>query len=321
MNRRSVLLGGAATLACMSLSACHSPDEPLRVALNDWIGYSPLVLAQELGHVDEATVRLVEQPSNTASIMALANRELSVAALTLDEFLLAREGGLDVRAVMVFNESHGADVVMAHPAIAELRALKGKRIGVESSAVGALMLARLLERAQLEPSELDQVTLTADQHVKAYAAGQVDAVITFEPMASQLRAQGAKVLLDSSHFPGLIVDVLVAHAELPARQHGHLRRLLAGHFAAVSHLRRDPVDAARRLAPHQQLTPDEVRQAFSGIHLLDLNDNRQWLSGPQPRLIDSVRSVATIMQSSRLLGRLPALDGLCDASFLPEGNA
>lgn len=321
MNRRSVLLGGAATLACMALPGCQAPSGPLRVALNDWIGYSTLFLAQELGQMDEVTVRLVEQPSNTASMMALANREVRVAALTLDEFLLAREGGLDVRAVLVFNESHGADVVMAHPGIADLRALKGKRIGVESSAVGALMLARLLEGAQLAPAELDKVPLTADQHVQAYAAGEVDAVITFEPMASQLRARGARALLDSSHFPGLIVDVLAAHADLPNSQHEALRRLVAGHFAAVSYLGRDPADASRLLAPHQQLTPEEVRHAFAGIHLLDLKDNRQWLAGVQPRLLDSVKSVAGIMHASRLLGRLPSLDGLVDASFLPEGTA
>ena len=223
MNRRDLLLGGAGAwplcaLPLSGLASCTTAEPPLRVAVNGWIGYAPLFLAQDLGHVPENTVRLVEFPSNTASMMALVNREVAAAALTLDELLAAREGGLQVRAAMVFDESCGADVVMAHPRIDSLAALRGKRLGVESTAVGALMLSRLLAAASLTPTDLVKVPLTADQHVAAYAAGDIDAVITFEPMASRLRDQGAHALLDSSHFPGLIVDVLAVAAGTSAQQ-------------------------------------------------------------------------------------------------------
>lgn len=106
MNRRDLLLG-AAGASCRwltplgGLTACSAPAPALRVALNGWIGYSPLFLAQELGHVPESSVRLLEFPSNTASMMALVNGEVAAAALTLDEVLVAREGGLDVHAAPV----------------------------------------------------------------------------------------------------------------------------------------------------------------------------------------------------------------------------
>ncbi|MCH5918706.1 hypothetical protein MMA56_24425, partial [Salmonella enterica] len=76
-----------------------------------------------------------------------------------------------------------------------------------------------------------------DQHVAAYTAQRVDAVITFEPMASRLRALGARPLLDSSRFPGLIVDVLAVSAQITPHQGEQLRQLLDGHFQALQHLR------------------------------------------------------------------------------------
>lgn len=323
MNRRDLLLGGAGAwslcaLPLSGLASCTTAEPPLRVAVNGWIGYAPLFLAQDLGHVPDSTVRLVEFPSNTASMMALVNREVAAAALTLDELLVAREGGLHVRAAMVFDESCGADVVMAHPRIDALAALRGKRIGVESTAVGALMLSRLLAAASLTPSDLVKVPLTADQHVAAYAAGDIDAVITFEPMASRLRDQGAHALLDSSHFPGLIVDVLAVAADTSAQQAMQLRDLVKGHFLALQHLRANPANAARLLAPHQQLSAEAVLAAFKGIRMADAADNRQWLGGVTPRLAASARSVGQMMQDSRLLQRPPELSGLCDPSFLPE---
>ena len=55
----------------------------------------PLFLARELGYYNDARLRLVELPSSTANLMALASGEVEAATLTLDELLIAREGQLD----------------------------------------------------------------------------------------------------------------------------------------------------------------------------------------------------------------------------------
>lgn len=302
----------------MALAGCANAEMPLRVAVNGWIGYASLFLAQEQGHAPEAVVRLVEFPSNTASVMALLNHDVAAAALTLDELLQAREGGLNIRAAMVFDESCGADVVMAHPRVATLADLRGKRIGVESTAVGALMLSRLLDAAGLPATALVKVPLTADRHVAAYTSGAVDAVITFEPMASRLQQQGAHRLLDSSRFPGLIVDVLAVSADIDLRQAAQLRQLIQGHFQAIQHLQAHPAHASRLLSPHLQLASDAVLEAFKGIRMADAQDNRQWLAGSQPRLQASARAVGQTMLDSRLLQRPADVADLCDPSFLTE---
>ncbi len=322
MERREVLWRGCAAATAglptwAALTACSAPPPPLRVAANAWIGYALLFLAEDLGLIDPATARLVEYPSNTASLLALSNQEVSAAALTLDEFLLAREGGLDVQVALVFDQSHGADAVLGRPDLPDTRALRGRRIGVESSAVGALMLSRLLGSAGLQPTDVIKVPLTADQHVAAYERGQVDAVITFEPLASRLRAAGAKVLLDSSRFPGLILDVLAIRPDT-ARQHAAaLRSILTGHFQALDHLHRAPADALRRLAPQQQLPAEAVGQALQGIRLANVADNHQWLAGAQPRLLSSAQTVCQVMEAAQLLRSRPDLRHICLPDFLP----
>ncbi len=316
MNRREVLL------ACSVpwLSACSPDTSPMRLALNAWAGYALLFLAQDLGLLEENSCRLVEFPSNTASMLALANGEVTLAALTLDELLQARESGVDLRVVMVFDESHGADMVMVRSDIHSLQQLRGRRIAVESTAVGALMLSKLLSEAGLEATDLVKVPLTADQHIDAYRAGRVDAVITFEPMASQLRSLGARRLLDSSQFPGLIVDVLAVPAPSLAPHGPALRALIQAHERALRHLQSQPQDAAKRLAPHLQITPEEVLMALRGIHLIDAKDNHRWLSGPNPALMQSAHMVSQLMLASRLLRTQPRLTSLCAPEFLPEAG-
>lgn len=319
MDKRRRRFLATTALAALALGSACSRQLPLtRVGGITWIGYEPLFLARELGLYDPDTLRLVEMPSNTANLMALATGDVEAAALTLDECLIAREGGLDLRAILVFDYSAGADVVMSRPGLDRLEDIRGKRIGVEETAAGALMLAKLLEQAGLAPDEVVKVRITADRQLQAYSTGEVDVLVSWEPFATQLQSQGAQRLFDSTHFPGLIVDVLVAHADALERSPEAFRQLLAGYFQALEYLRKSPGDACSRLAPRLGVSPDEVRTALQGIRLMDLAANRNWLGGASPGVVRSAENVGRIMVSSGLLKRNPVLDGLADPRFLPE---
>ncbi len=317
-NYRRRLLAAGLGLPFAGLAACTRPAPLLRVAGIVWVGYEPLFLARELGYYEAQSLRLVEMPSNTAGLMALATGDVEAATLTLDEFLIAREGGLDVRAILVFDDSAGADVVMGRPEIHELADLRGRRIGVENTAAGALMLAKLLEAAALSPADIIKVPLTGGRHMEAYRTHRVDALVSFEPYATQLASMGARRLLDSSLFPGLIVDVLVARAAALDAQPEQFQLLTDGYFRALDHLRQAPQDAAARMAPRMGITPDEVLVALKGVRMQDRAANRAWLDGPEARLFQATRAVARIMLQSDLLQAMPDLEHLADPRYLPS---
>jgi len=266
-------------------------------------------------------LRLIEFPSNTASMTALFNGDVGIAALTLDEVLRAKEGGLDAQVILVIDESHGADVIMARPDVGGLAQLKGLRVGVEASAVGALMLSKLLAAAGLSASDVVKVDATVDRHVQAYRAGEVDVVVTFEPFASALRQEGAVTWMDSRQFPGLIVDVLAVRRDrLREDPVGH-GLLLQSYFQATSDWRRAPAQVELEIAKHMQMDVKDVSSALKGLKVPELEANRAWLSGGEPRLVRSARELGALMAAEGLLRRAPDLDGLCDPAFLPQGGA
>lgn len=316
----SGLLASQVAWAAVGLSGCSPRPPLLRAALNDWIGYAFLYLARDRLAAQGGQLRLIEFPSNTAAMTALFNGDVGIAALTLDEVLRAREGGLDAQVVLVMDQSHGADVVMARPEFGGLERLKGLRVGVEASAVGALMLSKLLQAAGLNASDVVKVDTTADRHVEAYREGEVDVVVTFEPFASALRQAGAVAWVDSRQFPGLIVDVLVVRRDhVPELREG-LRGLVAAHFESIDAWRKQPQRAEAAMAGHLQMTPAEVAEALKGLIVPDLAANRAWLSGGQPKLLHSAQALGTLMTSEGLLRHMPDLDDLCEPAFLPGGN-
>ncbi|MDR9441043.1 MAG: ABC transporter substrate-binding protein, partial [Halomonas sp.] len=163
--------------------------------------------------------------------------ELDGAALTLDEVLKARAEGLPLAVILVFDDSVGADMVLARPQIATLADLSGARIAVERSAVGSLVLHKLLEAAGLTADQLEVVDLPPDRQLAVWRQGDIDAVVTYEPTASQLMREGARRLYDSSQFPDMILDVLaVRHDRLRWRTDA-LEALVLAHFRGLAHLR------------------------------------------------------------------------------------
>ena len=317
-GRRAFL--AAATLGIGGLFGCLPAREPLlRVASHVWPGYETLFLGRRLGWLDDGAVRLVELLSASDSLQALYAGGVEGAALTLDEVLTARAEGLDLRVVLVFDLSAGADALLARPDVArQLADLAGKRVGVEHTAVGALMLAAALRHASLPPAAVKVVPLTADAHREAYLSGRVDALVTYEPTAGLLEAEGALRLFDSRAIPGRVVDVLALTPRALADSRGAARNLVAAHFRALDYLRDHTEDALRLMAPRLGLSPAGMGDALRGLELPDLAENRRWLRGAPAALETAAAELAALMWREKLLPREIGVADLADASLLPD---
>lgn len=145
------------------LSSYPQPQPPLRVATTPWIGYQPLVLAEDLGQFPQDAIRLVELSSNTESLRALRNWDVEAAALTLNEALLLSAEGHDTAVILMLDCSAGADALVARPGIGSLSDLIDRRVGVESSANWAYVLNRALQLAGRAPADIEPLTRRSEQ--------------------------------------------------------------------------------------------------------------------------------------------------------------
>jgi NitT/TauT family transport system substrate-binding protein len=322
-RRRWLRAGAAIGLAALA-GGCTDPPPPLRIGAHPWLGYELMYLAQAHGLVQADQLRLVELPTASASLRALAAGTLEGAGLTLDEVLAARARGLMLHVVAVFDVSNGADVLLASPDITSLAALRGRRVGVEQSATGALMLDAALGAAGLTPADVRLVPLAFDAHAAALRSSRVDAVVTFDPARSQLLADGAQLLFSSAQVPGLIVDVLAVRPEAIHSHAPHLHALVAGVLQAGRLWQQDSADSAARMAPRLQLPPAAVVQAFGRVQLPDLAANHRWLAGEAPALLATAEHLVAVMRRAALLPptaqplAAPGADAvLVDARFLP----
>jgi NitT/TauT family transport system substrate-binding protein len=113
-------------------------------------------------------------------------------------------------AILITDYSNGNDMIVAKPGIADLKGLKGKKVGLEVGLVEHLLLLKGLEKAGLKETDVKLVNVATHETAQSLASKDVDAIGAWQPNSGQaLKAvAGSKAVFTSKDTPGLIYDLL-----------------------------------------------------------------------------------------------------------------
>ncbi len=311
----------SATLCLLLVLAGCTPnsDKVLQIGTNLWIGYEPLFLARSLNFFSDR-IRLVEFTTASDALRAFRSGVIDGATLTLDEALLLAQDQIDIKIVLVLDTSLGGDTLLGQPQVKSLQELRGRRIGVENSALGAFMLTRALQHSGLTSQDIQVVPLGHNAHERAFQEKSVDAVVTYEPVSTKLKAVGATILFDSSQIPNEIVDVLVVRASFLKENPAIVTEVRQAWFKSVRHLEEQPRESARLMQDRQAVSsPEGVLAMFNGLKLYSFQENQGLLNGGQGSLVASGARLVEIMLAEKLLHRPVQLAPLL-AKFGEDGS-
>lgn len=267
-------------LLAFFLHGCSDNNETpasLRIGIHAWPGYEPLHLSKSLGHLDER-IKLVEFASASSVIRAFKNGSIDGATLTMDEALVVKHSGIDIKVVLINDFSAGGDAVLLNPRYANNGSLKGLKIGVEGGAVGAYTLSRALESQGLTLADVTPVQLKPIEQREPLGEGVVDGVVTFEPYRSLMLGEGAVEVFSSRDIPGEIVDVTVlTHSAINNNQLLQ-QNLIDAWYETVDFIKSQPEMAHNRMAQRQHISAEEVKQELGLIHLPARSEAERLLS-------------------------------------------
>jgi len=268
-----------------------------------WPGFEPFYVARELHFWREDQIKLLEYTSTAELTRAFRNGTVDGGLLSLDEALRLIEDQQDVKVLVVTDISNGADVIMAKPEFHSMKDLRGHRIGAETTGLGAYVLFRALELSGLTPADVEIVPLEFSEQQPAFDRGLVDAVVTYEPVRTQLKNAAARQIFDSTLIPGEIVDVLVVRTTYLAKSPDNARLLVQAFYHALRYAREKPDDFVRIAAARENETPQEFRQAMTLLRVPDAQQGPAMLAGTPSPLQKQAESLAAVMIQKRLLLR------------------
>lgn len=270
----SLIAGGALLVMAGIYGTTLENATALRVGTNLWIGYQPLRIAQGSGELAHG-IALLEARSTSSIMEALKIGTVDAATLTLDEAVRVASNGTPITVVLILDISDGADVVIARSEEIASAGPRGKRIGVEAGAVGALVLYRWLMLNGLDVSEVTIVDIAPPDHPRAFTELNVDFLVTYEPIASRSLPPQAVPMFDSSKIPGDIVDVLVVRSDRLRSQLTNIRKLKNAWFTATAAVSGRTPGALAHLSRHQELAADDIELLLGKLRFPDERENAE----------------------------------------------
>ena len=297
--------------------------EHIDVAHNSWPGYEPLSLAQDEKLYRGAEVLVHRAANATDVIKAIEVDAVDIAAVTLDEaVLLQKKIDEPLVIIAVLDISNGGDALIARPDIASLDDLKGKHVGVEASALGAFVLSRALDFSkETGVHQLQIIPLTYDRHYDAYQEGEVDAIVTFEPVKTKLIEAGGKVLFDSSMIPNEIIDVLVVKAHTAREKANAVEAVVRGYFDALRTIKADPVRTNRIMCENERVNVATFLRAKEGVRVPGLEENRALLSPSSDTLKQAIGHIEAVVSHDNAAPRDTTAGLTITDTFLPPEQA
>lgn len=215
-------LGLAATLA-LPLSASHAAAEEktdFKVCWSIYVGWMPWGYLADSGIMKKwadtygITVDIVQINDYVESINQYTAGAYDGCSMTnMDALSIPAGGGVDTTALIVGDYSDGNDAIILKDKSA-LADIKGQTVNLVELSVSHYLLARALESVDLSEKDITVVNTSDADMIAAYATDDVTAVVTWNPLVSEILTQpAASKVFDSSGIPGEIIDVMMVNTE------------------------------------------------------------------------------------------------------------
>jgi NitT/TauT family transport system substrate-binding protein len=271
-------------------------SEPFKITINSWIGFAPLYIAQEKGIFDQHGVKVdiirIEDTGTRKSSMIAG--QVDAYGASVDGVALDVAQGMPGKIVMAFDQSNGADGIIAKNQIRTVQDLKGKTVAVQPGLTGHFLLMYVLEKNGLSFKDVKITDMDSDKAGAAFAAGKVDVAVTWEPWLSQSQEKGGHKLVTSAELPGVIVDTLSVTEKAHSSKREQIKGVIKSWFAALDYMKSNPDEANKIMAKAYGLTEQQVIEYLSGVKFLGKDDNKSYFGTKEsPGQVFNIYGMAT----------------------------
>ncbi|MBB5017274.1 outer membrane protein OmpA-like peptidoglycan-associated protein/ABC-type nitrate/sulfonate/bicarbonate transport system substrate-binding protein [Chitinivorax tropicus] len=290
--------------------ALGSAGNPLKVSIVSFHGYAPALVANGKSLITQSgsifdqqgvQVKLVIQDDIPTLSTIFESKAAHCAWRTSDfwaqEQPNLRNAGLDARAVMVVDNTQGADAIITRdPAIKSVEDLAGRNIAMLQFTPSHGMVIDALDNSSLtarKKASVKMVFINAEEGTAgvraALEAGNVDAAALWDPDLSLAlkKIPGAKVVYSTKTASNLIYDVMVCDQRVlqnPANQ-AAIQGFVGGWMAGIEAAKAKPDDAVDALVNTEEffalLAKDQgrpfIKQLFNNLVWTGLEDNARIL--------------------------------------------
>ena len=215
----SALAAGLAA-GLLTTPATAQAKTDFQVCWSIYAGWMPWGYMQDSGIMQKwaekygITVEIVQINDYVESINQYTAGAYDGCSMTnMDALSIPAGGGVDTTALIVGDYSNGNDAIILKDADA-LADIAGQNVNLVELSVSHYLLARALDTVGLAEKDLTVVNTSDADLVAAYQTADVTAVVTWNPLVSEILTDpSANLVFDSAGIPGEIIDIMMVNTE------------------------------------------------------------------------------------------------------------
>jgi NitT/TauT family transport system substrate-binding protein len=275
---------GKLVAAALALAAAPvlAQDAKVNIGISGWTGFAPITLAAQAGILKkngvDATIKKIPQQSRH---LAIASGDIQCAATTAETWLVWNANGVATRQIFQMDKSYGADGMAARGSIAKISDLKGKTIGSQAPGTSPyFVMAWMLKRNGLTPKDLQVVSIDPSPAAQAFLAGQYDAVMTYEPYLSSIRAkpEAGKIIATTLDYP-VVMDTFGCTPKFLAGNGRAAKAITESYFQALEMIAKEPKKSYEIMGADVKQSGEQFAKSASYLRWQDRAANRRFFAG------------------------------------------
>ncbi|HEX6978373.1 MAG TPA: ABC transporter substrate-binding protein [Alphaproteobacteria bacterium] len=311
----ALALGATGALAQQQLAQQQMPRVVL--AMSGWTGFAPFTLAKEKGIFKKNGVDVdIKKMPTQARHAAMAAGEVQAISTTIDTHIAYVAANVPVTQVMVIDSSTGGDGVLVKNAIKSFADLKGKSVAVDNpGAVSNFWFNYLLKKNGMSMKDVRPSNMGPQPAANAFAAGQFDAAVTYEPYMSGALKQvtDGRILISSKETPGVIIDTLAFQPDFIKKNPQVVKAVVDSFFEALDLIKKDQKEAYRVMGADVKQSGEDFARSAALVTWYDRAMNRDYFA---KTIMPFMKEAADILVESGVIKRQPDFSQMVDASFV-----
>ncbi len=256
--------------------------EKIIIATTPWLGYYPLYYAEEI-RLDEQLgidLHIIESLSSNDFRRSIVKNHIdgfaaSIQGLTQINQILS----MPVELTLFTNFSNGGDVIVSKKSIANLQALKGRRLGFQRNEISHFVAMSALNWAGMNISDVQHVETKPLEVHEMFERNDLDAFVTYPPISlTLLEDDNLHTIFSSKVIPNRIVDCLVMKGDRTGKKSAAIRALWE---AVIKQIKQEPAAYLRFLAEQLGTTIPDAEINSQGIQLLNWKEQSYMFESPE----------------------------------------
>lgn len=303
--------------ACNTSAPTQLKRPPLKVQFTSFVGEHSGIIAQEKGFfkAQGVDVELIYKRYIQLEIANFSAGKYDGMVVTLGSFINLSTTNPDIQAVVVIDESTGADVVVAQSQIKTVANLKGKKLGANLGGFSEIFVTEMLKTAKLTSDDVNLVKVEASDIPQRLKDNAIQAGHTWEPHLSEAIKSGGNILFTSKQTPGLILDLIVFRDEIIRDRPEDVRAFVQGWLQASAYWKANVQEGNAIISNALKIPRNTI--SLEGVNLTNLGENQKLFQSSNPNSIYKTAKIyADFFIRSGNVTRIPELKGLFNSSFL-----